>query len=478
MNILFVGVECFPFAKVGGLGDVMGSLPGVLNSLGEEVRVILPKYPSIKEELLKDLTPLASFKVYVGTKPTDAKLNELIYNNVHYYFIESEKYFGPERKGVYNCEEEHDGWVFFQMAVLESIKYFKDFEPDIIHCHDWHVGMIPHLVKTKYYDTLGHIKTIFTIHNIIYQGDYPRQTVKKFNIKFDNSLLGHNGKLNYMRSAITAADFVNTVSKTYAKELTTSEFLSYGMRPYLRQKAKDSKFIGIINGIDYSIFNPETDNILPLQYDFNNYREGKLEAKKALYEELGVDFYTNVPMIGIVSRLTEQKGLDLIMEIIEELLSECAFKFIVVGTGDQKYEDFFKDLEKKHPYKVKCFLGYSDKLAHLVYGASDMFLMPSKFEPCGLGQMIALRYGSLPIVRETGGLNDSVEAYNEYELTGNGFSFTNYNSHDMLYVIKYAFRTYSQKHCWDILVQNAMASDYSFESSAKKYIQMYKKVLG
>lgn len=477
MNILFVGVECFPFAKVGGLGDVMGSLPSVLNKLKEEVRVVIPKYSIIKEELVKDATLIASYPVYIEKKSSIAELYKLELNSVCYYLIGSEKYFGKDRDRVYDFPDEEDRWAFFQIAALEAIKYMDDFSVDIIHCHDWHVGMIPHLVKTKYYDTLGHIKTIFTIHNVIYQGDYPRQSVKKFNISF-NQILGHDGKLNFMKSAIMEADFVNTVSETYARELMNSDYLSYGMRPYLKNKCKEGKFTGIINGIDYQVFNPETDEGIPLKYNFENYRDGKLEAKKALYEKLGVDFYTNVPMIGIVSRLTEQKGIDLIEEIIEDLLHECAFKFIILGSGDPKYEEFFRNLEAKHPFKVKCYLGYSDKLAHLVYAASDMFLMPSKFEPCGLGQMIALRYGSLPIVRETGGLKDSVDPYNEYELTGNGFSFTDFNSHDMLYVIKYAFRTYSQPHCWDILVQNAMASDFSFEHSAKKYIQMYRRVMG
>ena len=474
MNVLFVGVECFPFAKVGGLGDVIGSLPQALNKLGNDVRVIMPKYSTIKSELLNDAVKIAEYSVYLGTHAHKVGLFEEVYGGVHYYFIECDKYFARER--IYDFPDEEERWAIFQIASLEALKHTGSWTPEVINCHDWHTGMIPHLIKAKYYQEFGSIKTVFTIHNVIYQGSYERQTIKLFNLPFEN-ILEHDGKLNFMKSAIVEADYVNTVSETYAKELLQSDYLANGMSPYLQVKAKAGRFGGIINGIDYRIFNPETDKMIPLNYSFANYRDGKLKAKEALYQKLGVDFYTNVPMIGIVSRLTKQKGIDLIMEIIEELLHECTFKFIIIGSGEKQYEDFFKDLELRHPYKVKCFIGYSDELAHLVYAASDMFLMPSAFEPCGLGQMIALRYGSLPIVRETGGLKDSVDPYNEYALTGNGFSFTDFNSHDMLYVIKYAFRTYNQPDCWNVLVENAMESDFGFEASARKYLNMYNKIL-
>ncbi len=471
MNILFVGVECYPFIKVGGLGDILGSLPSELIKLGNDVRVIMPKYSLINEDLIKDAELVKKFTVYLSTKPQKVSLYRLLFDGVTYYFIESEKYYAREK--VYNYPDEEERWALFQIASVEAMKFMNDFKVDIIHCHDWHTGMIPHLIRSKYYQEYGNIKTIFTIHNVMYQGEYERQSVKLFNIPFE-SILEHNGKLNFMKSAIVEADYVTTVSETYAKELM-SEYFSEGLYQYFRLRKND--FTGIINGIDYKVFNPEIDEMLPLKYNFSSYKEGKLEAKKALYEKLGVDFYTNVPMIGIVSRLTKQKGIDLIMEVIEALLHDYTFKFILIGSGEKIYEDFFKDLEKKHPYKVKCYLGYSDYLAHLVYAASDMFLMPSAFEPCGLGQMIALKYGSLPIVRETGGLKDSVNPYNEYELTGNGFSFTDFNAHDMMYVIKYAFRTYNQPTCWDVLVQNAMASDFSFTQSAKKYNVLYHKIV-
>ncbi|MCR5741740.1 MAG: glycogen synthase [Gammaproteobacteria bacterium] len=477
MNILFAAVECYPFAKVGGLGDVIGSLPKELNKLSNDCRVIMPFYKTIKEDLKKGTEEVASFKVFLGKKPVDVTLLTKVYDEVRYYFIQNEDYYGRDR--VYDFEDEEYRWALFQLATIEALNYLDDFKVDILNCHDWHTGMIPYLIKNKYYKEFGQIKTIYTIHNVIYQGDYERQTAKSiFNVELSDDIK-HDSKLNFMKAGITCSNYVNTVSETYAKELLASEFLGHGMSQYLRERAKEGRFIGIINGIDYEAWNPKTDKNIPLNYSFENYKEGKEAAKKVLYEKLGVDFYTNVPCIGIVSRLTQQKGLDLIMDIIEELVYECTFKFIVIGTGDPKYEDFFKELEKKHPYKVKCYLGYSDELAHLVYAASDMFLMPSLFEPCGLGQMIALRYGSLPIVRETGGLKDSVEPYNEFTLTGNGFSFTNYNSHDMHYVIKYAFRTLNSfmGRNWDVLVDNAMKSDCSWASSAKKYLLLYRRAL-
>ncbi len=477
MNILFAAVECFPFAKVGGLGDVIGSLPQELNKLQNDCRVIMPFYKTIKSELVKDVKEVASFKVFLGKKSYDVSLLSEVYNGVTYYFVKNDEFYGRDR--VYDFPDEESRWALFQISVIEAMKALKnDFQVHILNCHDWHTGMIPYLIKSKYYSEFGQVKTIFTIHNVLYQGEYERQTTRQiFNVEVVDEI-EHNSKLNFMKAGIMCSTFVNTVSQTYCKELLNSDFLGKGMTQYLKERFKQGRFVGIINGIDYETWNPRTDKDIPINYSFENYKEGKLAAKKVLYDKLGVDFYTNVPCIGLVSRLTQQKGLDLIMEIAEDLIEDCTFKFIIVGSGEAKYEEFFKELERKHPFKVKCYLGYSEELAHLVYAASDMFLMPSLFEPCGLGQLIALRYGSLPIVRETGGLKDSVEPYNEFDLTGNGFSFTNYNSHDMLYVIKYAFRHFNgyPEH-WDILVENAMNCDYSWTVSAKKYLLLYVKAL-
>ena len=472
MKILFVAAECYPFAKVGGLADVIGSLPQELVKIGCDARVIMPKSKTIKSELLDGITKEATFPVFLGTKSQQVNLYKLVKDNVTYYFIDHEKF---DRDKIYDFPDEAERWALFQTAVIESFEH-SGFKPDVVNCNDWHTGMIPQIMKAKYFREYGSIKTVFTIHNIAFQGVFDRQVSKLFNLSFDN-VMEFDNKMNFMKSAIVSSDYVNTVSETYANELLTSDYFSMGLGNILNQKAKKGEFGGILNGIDYNIWNPETDKCLPLNYTFSNYREGKLQAKEELYKRLGVDFYSNVPLIAMCTRLTRQKGLDLIKEISEDLLRDSVFKFVIIGTGEKDYEEFFMDLEKRHPYKVKCYLGYSDELARLSYAASDMFLMPSQFEPCGLGQMIALRYGSLPIVRETGGLKDTITPYNEYEMTGNGFSFTYYNAHDMLYVIKYAFRTYSQAHCWDILVENAMNSDFSFRESAKKYYRVYKKLL-
>ncbi len=472
MKVLFVAAECYPFAKVGGLADVIGSLPQELVKIGCDARVIMPKYKTIKAELLEGIEKEASYYVFLGTKSQQVDLYKLVKDGVTYYFIDHEKF---DRDKIYDFPDEAERWALFQTSVIESFKY-SGFRPDVVNCNDWHTGMIPQVMKAKYFREYGSIKTVFTIHNIAFQGVFDRQVSKLFNMSFDN-VMEFDNKMNFMKSAIVSSDYVNTVSETYANELLTSDYFSMGLGNILNQKAKKYEFGGILNGIDYTIWNPETDKCLPMNYNFSNYKEGKLLAKEELYKKLGVDFYSNVPLIAMCTRLTRQKGLDLIKEIAEELLKDSVFKFVIIGTGEKDYEEFFMDLEKRHPYKVKCYIGYSDELARLAYAASDMFLMPSQFEPCGLGQMIALRYGSLPIVRETGGLKDTVIPYNEYEMTGNGFSFTYYNSHDMLYVIKYAFRTYSQQHCWDVLVENAMNSDYSFKESAKKYYRIYKKLL-
>lgn len=476
MNILFAGVECFPFIKIGGLGDVLGILPKELNSLGDvDTRVIMPKFSVIKEELLKDIEFIDEFYVFVGQKAHKVKLWQEKYNGFIIYFLENEKYFNRER--VYDFPDELERWALFQVGTVEAMKYMKDFKVDVLNCHDWHTGMIPEIIKVKYFKEFGNIKTVFTIHNIMFQGECDRQTAKLFNMPFSN-VMEMNGKMNFMKSAIVSADYVNTVSDTYSKELLSSDYFSMGLGSILNQKAKAKAFGGILNGLDYVLWNPETDSGIPLNYTFKNYKEGKEKAKRVLYDKLGrEDFYTDTPMMAIVSRLTRQKGLDLITHVIDNLLNDYTFKFVVIGSGERGYEDFFRDLEKRHPYKVKCFIGYSDELAHLTYAASDLFLMPSAFEPCGLGQMIALRYGSLPIVRETGGLKDSVMPFNEYTMEGNGFSFTNYNAYDMDYVIRYAFRIYKEKDKWDTLVKHAMESDYSFKQSAIKYYKMYKDLL-
>lgn len=471
-KFLHVSAECTPFVKIGGLADVVGTLPSEIKKLrGSEVRVFLPYYKAIPlkfknktEDVLNFTMPFADEEeCYVGVK-------QLKKGNILYYFIDNEFYFGSRDK-VYDYADESARYAYYQLAVLESLKRL-DFIPDVIHAHDWHTGMIPFLVKTKYRE-LG-AKTVLTIHNLAYQGIFPLDDFKLFNIEY-NSKIEFEGFLNFLKTGISTADLVTTVSKTYAREIVT-DYFGYGMQSLLKQKGSSVK--GILNGVDYNEFNPETDKLIKVKYNKETVKEGKSANKLALYKELGVKFDTDKPLIGIVSRLVSQKGIDLIKRVFDEMLEIDDFHFVVLGSGNKEYEEYFIDLEARFPEKVKATIGYSNKLAHMIYAGCDIFLMPSKFEPCGLGQIIALKYGTIPIVRETGGLVDTVSPYNEYEKVGNGFSFTNFNAHDMMHVLRYAMHIYYHNpESWDILVNHAMIADFSWTQSAKAYKDVYKELL-
>ncbi len=473
MNILFIAAECTPFMKVGGLADVVGSLPQALKQLSNvEVRVIMPKYKKMPDVYKKKLVGIKTFNIELGSRPTVfVGVETLKLGSIRYYFIDNEFYFG-HRDNAYNYGDESERFAFFQKAALESIKYL-DFLPDIIHVHDWHTAMIPLLMKTKYQE-LSNVKSVFTIHNLAYQGIFPINDYHFFNIDYDNRF-EFEGYLNFLKCGIVSSDFITTVSETYAKEILT-DYFGYGMQRLLKWRQGDLK--GIVNGISYAEFNPENDEFIEQKYDVTSYKAGKAANKLALFKALNVDWDTEYPTIGIVSRLVSQKGFDLIKRVFVEMLEQDNFKFVLLGDGEGEYVDYFNELQNQFPHKVKIYVGYNNKLAHLVYAASDMFLMPSKFEPCGLGQLIALKYGALPIVRETGGLVDTVQPYNEFENTGNGFSFAHFNAHDMMHVIRYALKTYYQDpSAWDQLVQRAMQADYSWTVSAKAYKKIYQKLI-
>ncbi len=472
INILHVSAECTPFVKIGGLADVVGSLPQELKRLrGSEVRVFLPYYKAIPKKFLKNVTDVTNFtiqfsserEVYVGVK-------QLKKGNIIYYFIDNEFYFGS-RENVYGYADESKRFAYFQVAVLESLTRIG-FMPDIIHVHDWHTGMIPLLLKYRFINI--NAKTILTIHNLAYQGIFPLEDYRLFNIKYD-AKMEFEGFLNFLKAGIVTADMITTVSETYSKEILT-DYFGYGMQNLLRQRGTRLK--GIINGIDYSDYNPETDHLIAQNYGIDNAQDGKLANKIALFKELDIDYSLDKPVVGIISRLVNQKGIDLIKRVFDEMLEIDDFFFIVLGAGNAEYENYFRGLQERFPKKVRVTIGYSDKLAHMIYAGVDIFLMPSKFEPCGLGQIIALKYGTIPIVRETGGLVDTVKPYNEYEKLGNGFSFTNFNAHDMMHVIRYAMHLfYHNPDSWEILMRHAMNSDYSWTQSAKEYRKLYKDIL-
>lgn len=472
-NVLHVSAECSPYVKIGGLADVVGSLPSEIKRLrGAEVRVFLPYYKAIPKKYRKKTEDVLNFRMdFADQKDVYVGVKKLKKGNILYYFIDNEFYFGS-RDNVYGYGDESTRFAYFQLAVLESLPHL-DFYPDIIHVHDWHTAMIPLLIKNKYYDKIK-ARTILTIHNLAYQGIFPLEDFKLFGIKYD-SKLEFEGFLNFLKAGIVVADLITTVSQTYASEILT-DYFGYGMQNTLRQRS--DSLIGILNGIDYTEFNPESDNFINTKYNEETVKKGKLANKKDLFKDLKIDFDLDKPVIGIISRLVSQKGIDLIKRVFDEMLEIDDFYFIVLGSGSQEYEEYFTGLEKRFPKKVKVHIGYSNKLAHKIYAGVDMFLMPSKFEPCGLGQIIALKYGTIPIVRETGGLVDTVEPYNEYEKIGNGFSFTNFNAHDMMHVIRYAMHLYYHNpESWEILIGHAMACDFSWTQSAKTYRKAYKSLL-
>ncbi|MFW5794409.1 MAG: glycogen synthase GlgA [Bacillota bacterium] len=470
-KILHVSAECSPFVKIGGLADVVGSLPGEIKRLrGTDIRVILPYYKIIPAKYKKKCKDEVNFTINFNDKDTYVGIKSLKKGNILYYFVDNEFFFGSREK-VYNYGDESKRFAYFQLAVLESLKYLN-FIPDIVHVHDWHTAMIPLLLKRRYLEYKA--KSVLSIHNLAYQGIFPLQDYKLFSINYTPDF-EFEGFLNFLKSGIVSANLITTVSKTYAREILT-DYFGYGLQDLLKMRAHD--LVGIVNGIDYKKYNPETDKLISENYNYNNYRQGKQKNKKALFKSLKTDLEPNKPLVVIITRLVSQKGIDLIQRVFSEMLEIDDFNFVVLGTGEKTYEDYFMKLENKYPKKVKAYIGFSNKLAQQIYASSDIFLMPSKYEPCGLGQIIALRYGSIPVVRETGGLVDTITPYNEFNITGNGFSFTNFNAHDMMHVLRYAIHIYNHnKEAWDKIVKQAMETDFSWKQSAKAYRKVYKKIL-
>lgn len=473
MKVLFVASEMYPFAKTGGLGDVVYALPKMLRTLGVDARVIIPKYSKIAEEYKSNMIHIASYGVQVGWRNQYCGLQYLNYNELPVYFIDNEYYF--KRDSFYGDFDDGERFAFFDRAVLESIRYMDDFVPDVIHCNDWQTGMIPLLLKAHYASQYWFVKTVYTIHNLKYQGIFsPDVLGELFCLDmsyYDEQKCKFNDSISMMKAAVQYADAVTTVSPTYAEEIQMA-YYGEGLDGLLREKSY--KLYGILNGLDYDVFNPAADSVIAQNFDAKSHKL-KVNNKLALQQELGLPVSPDTPMISIVSRLVEQKGLDLVTRVMEELL-QLDMQLVILGSGDLKYTDFFEYYAKEHPDKVHVYWGYSDALARKIYAGSDMFLMPSQFEPCGLGQLIAMRYGALPVVRETGGLKDTVQPYNQYTGEGTGFSFANYNAHEMLHVIEMAVGTYKNQKVWYNLVKRAMKADFSWKGSAQKYMEIYKNI--
>ncbi len=472
MKILFVASEAMPFIRTGGLGDVAGALPKSFLRLGHDARVIIPFYKDeIKSTYRDTLRFVGATEVELGWRKQYCGVYEAVYEGITYYFVDNEYYF--KRKGLYGHFDDGERFAFFSKAVLDVLK-MVDFYPDVLHTNDWHTALTPVYLDVYYRgdERYKGIKTVYTIHNIEFQG--------KFDQSIFDDILGlpesaknlviYDGCVNYMKGGIECSAVVTTVSDTYATEIL-DPFYSYGLESILEERKY--KIHGVVNGIDTKLYDPSKDKALFVNYNKENVADKKKENKKALCEMLNLSYDENRPLIAMVTRLTEQKGLDLVGAVIGEIL-RADLQVVILGTGEWKYENVVLQLEDEYPHKFRGILQFSSDLASKLYGASDLFLMPSKFEPCGLSQLIAMRYGSVPIVRETGGLKDTVEPYNHESKTGRGFTFKTYNSYDMLDAVWRAFACYHDKENWAKVTDNAMSGDYSWEASAKKYIDIYK----
>lgn len=474
MKILFAASEATPFAQSGGLGEVAGALPKALAEKGEDVRVVLPLYECIKQELRDEMKFLCYFDVPVAWRNQYCGVFESKIGDVTYYLIDNEYYF--KRSGLYGYYDDAERFTFFSRAVLEIISHLEGFKPDIIHCNDWQTALIPLYYNSFYANRPGYegIRTVYTIHNIQYQGVYGTELLNEIIgvSPSDYSLLDYDGLVNFSKSAIECCNKVTTVSPSYANEIL-DPWYSHGLDSILLKNSW--KLVGILNGIDVDSYNPQTDKALPYKYSVSR-KTGKAKCKAALEDRFGFEHKPEVPIMSLISRLVSHKGLDLIINMIDELLYNTEVRFIVLGTGDAMYEDFFRGLAARHPDKFRLELAFDPALSRQIYAGSDMFLMPSKSEPCGLSQMIALRYGTIPIVRETGGLKDSITDCGDGK--GNGFTFKTYNAQDMHWAINRCIDLYyNNKDEWKKLVTRAMKCDFSWARSADLYIQMYKEAM-
>ena len=472
-KVLFVSFESLPFVKTGGLADVVYALPKALDKKKYEVKVVLPLLKKIKDKYYNDLEYVDHIYINSGILHEEANIYRYHLNDIEYLFIENDTYF--YRDQVYGYDDDVARFAVFNNAVLEMM-IKCDYYPDICHEHDYHTGILPALCKIRFnaIESIKRIKHIFTIHNLAYQGIYDKQVLFDllgFDYRyFEDGSLRFNNEANFMKIGIVYADRVSTVSRTYAKEIQTPQF-GEGLDPILQYRKDD--LAGIVNGIDIDSFNPATDNIAA-NYSAKAYKRAKATNKRALQHELGLEERNDVLLVGMISRLTWQKGVDLVVNSIEHWLQRGDVQVAILGSGESKYEYQLRMLEERFKGRVVFYCGYNEALAHRMYAGLDMLLMPSLFEPCGISQLIAMRYGTLPLVRETGGLKDTVEPLNEFEKTGRGFSFGPFDHFAFNTVYDYAYsQYYEHKDNWNMLVKNAMEYDVSFDKSAREYEAIY-----
>lgn len=476
-NILFAASECVPFIKTGGLADVCGALPSYINKAEFDVRVILPYYTCIPAKFRDNFKYITHFYMDYGMHDTSVHVGimEYEYNGIKFYFVDNEYYFKCDAPYSSDLKWDIERFTFFCKAVL-AIMPVLGFRPDIIHCHDWQASLIPVFLHSTFASNpfYSGTKSIMTIHNLKFQGVWDIETFQHNtglpDYMFTPDKLEFKKDANMLKGGLVYADYITTVSETYAEEI---KYPFYGEQLDGLLRARSASLRGIVNGIDYAVYNPADDKQIFAKYTTKNVKRQKAVNKKKLQAELGLPVDEDKYMIAIISRLTDQKGLDLVNYAIERICDENT-QFVIIGTGDPQYENMFRHYQWKYPERVSANILYSDQLAHKLYAAADTMLMPSLFEPCGLTQLIALRYGTVPIVRETGGLKDTVVPYNEFDGTGTGFSFANYNGEEMLGVINYSKSIYfDHRKEWDAMVKRGMETDFSWNSSARQYEGMY-----
>jgi len=485
LKVLFVVAEAYPYASVGGLGMAVSSLSKALRKLGLDVRIFMPKYALVDERKYHLEMVSRGLKVPTGETAEDKKM--LICNvkryipsdlNVPTYFLENREYF-EKRSNVYGYSDDPVRFTLLSRGCLEFLRQF-DWVPDIINCTDWHTGALPNYLETTYKKDpiLSKIKTLFSIHNLYHQGVFDHRFVSELDFDdgkspiatfFSEELL----KQNFMKRGIIYSDFISTVSENYSREILTKEY-GEGLGDLLKEIR--TKIFGILNGIDYQELNPATDKMIATNFNLSTLRK-RVENKIHLQKEFNLEVSEETPVLGMVGRLDEQKGIDLFFPIFETLISEFNCQFVIVGGGEPKYRSFFEEMNKKFPKKVGCHLMSDFTLARHIFAGCDMFLIPSKFEPCGITQMEAMRYGAIPVVRKTGGLADTVENFNPIQNTGTGFVFEKFHHYNFLGTIVRALETYKYKKVWQDLMRRAMKTDFSWEASAKKYFQIYKKLI-
>ena len=487
LNVLFLSSEVDPFAKTGGLADVSSALPQAIKELGHEIRIMMPRYRFISERRYKlhDIIRLKEIPIPVGKAVEQGNVKSSFISNlkekVQVYFLDNPNYFG--RDGIYQSpvgrkdyKDNDERFIFFCRGVLETLKRLG-WQPDIIHCNDWQTGLVPAYLKTIYsHDSfLKPIKTVFTIHNMAYQGAFTAETFHKSGLPkelYHVDGVEAYGKFNFLKIGLFFSDSINTVSRRYAEEISSSDEFGAGLTGLLAKRKKDLH--GILNGIDYHVWNPATDDLIYRKYDAKSL-DAKLDNKRALVAKFNLPFKETTPVFGAISRLVDQKGFDLVLDALEEMLKMGA-QFILLGDGDKTTEKHFETMQKKHPQQMGVFFGFDKELAHLIEAGSDLFIMPSKYEPCGLNQMYSMRYGTVPVVRATGGLDDTVEDYSGNG-KGTGFKFEKYDAKELLKAIQRALKVYQQPDEWKKIMRNGMSKDFSWEHSAKQYVNLYKELL-